>query len=1053
MRFRHPLVRSAVYRSAAPAERRAAHAALAAATDPDTDPDRRAWHRAQASEGPDEELAGELERSADRAQARGGLAAAAAFLERAADLTVDPARRVERMLVAAQVDLQAGAFDAALGLLAAAESEDLDELDHGPCRPSCEAALASAADYGRDAPVQLLEAATRLDALDAALARDTYLDAWGAALFAGRLADAGGALAEVVPAARAAPRPAEPPGPTDPCSTAWRPSSPTAAAAATPALREAARAFRADEVSQRGVAAVGRAGVVGGGHRVGLRELGRDQRSTDRRSPATAGALALLSIALSGQAMIATWSRRARRRGRVERRGRGGQGGDGHRASRPTAPCCSPPTRAAPTRRQRLVAATIDDAVGRGEGLGIQLAHWTTAVLDNGLGRYARGARRRRAGQRSTTPGCTSPTGRCPSWSRRRCGPGTTRPRPTPWRACPTRPRGRRRLGAGHRRPAPRALLASGPAAEELHREAIERLGRTRLRTELARAHLLYGEWLRRENRRVDARRHLHAAHDLFVAMGADGFAERARRELLATGEKVRKRRDDSRDELTAQEEHIARLARDGRTNPEIGAELFISARTVEWHLRKVFTKLGISLAQGPRGRPAGTASARQPGVTDQGADPGFRRAPPGRARARPSIPTPDRGKVTMSSAWPRPRLRRHRAGRRRARRALRRRAGRRRRARRGRRARAGRRRVLVLGVHPVEDRCCARARRCTAPARRRPRPRSTSPRRSRGATSWCRTTPTPARSAGSADRGIDLIRGARPPGRHRRRRGRRRRATPPTDVVVATGADPFVPPIPGLRELDGVWGTREATSMTGGPAPAARARRRCRPASSWPRSCAASAARWRSSKGADHLLAREPAPLGDALADALRRDGIELVVGVQATAARRDGDDFVLELDDGRELRGERLLVATGRRPRVARHRPRDRRHHARRHGDPGRRADMRPANGCGRSATSPGSGRSPTWASTRARSWRRTSSARPARRTTTRCRASTYTDPQAAAVGATRRASAPPSPLADVARTATYTHAYAESNGFLTLLRRRRAADRRLRARPGGR
>ena len=144
-----------------------------------------------------------------------------------------------------------------------------------------------------------------------------------------------------------------------------------------------------------------------------------------------------------------------------------------------------------------------------------------------------------------------------------------------------------------------RALLAEGDVAEALSREAVDRLGRTPLRTELARAHLLYGEWLRRENRRVDGREHLRVAYDMFAAMGAEGFADRARHELLATGEQVRKRRDDTRDDLTPQEEHIARLARDGRTNPEIGAELYISARTVEWHLRKVFTKLGISSRRG----------------------------------------------------------------------------------------------------------------------------------------------------------------------------------------------------------------------------------------------------------------------------------------------------------------------------------------------------------------------------------------------------------------------------------------------------------------------
>ena len=140
-----------------------------------------------------------------------------------------------------------------------------------------------------------------------------------------------------------------------------------------------------------------------------------------------------------------------------------------------------------------------------------------------------------------------------------------------------------------------RALLSEGAAADDLYREAIDRLGRTRLRPELARAHLVYGEWLRREQRRVDARTQLRAAHDQFTSIGMEAFAERARRELIATGEKVRKRSVETGDQLTPQEEQIARLARDGLSNPEIGAQLFLSARTVEWHLAKVFTKLGIS--------------------------------------------------------------------------------------------------------------------------------------------------------------------------------------------------------------------------------------------------------------------------------------------------------------------------------------------------------------------------------------------------------------------------------------------------------------------------
>jgi DNA-binding CsgD family transcriptional regulator len=150
------------------------------------------------------------------------------------------------------------------------------------------------------------------------------------------------------------------------------------------------------------------------------------------------------------------------------------------------------------------------------------------------------------------------------------------------------------RLGAGHRGPRARTL-SEADAADREYTDSIARLGRTRLRLELARGHLLYGEWLRREGRRVDAREQLRTAHDMFAAAGADGFAERARRELVVTGGTVRKRRDDTRDELTPQEEHIARLAIAGRTNPEIGAELFISPRTIEWHLKKVFTKLGVS--------------------------------------------------------------------------------------------------------------------------------------------------------------------------------------------------------------------------------------------------------------------------------------------------------------------------------------------------------------------------------------------------------------------------------------------------------------------------
>ena len=203
VRFRHPLVRSAAYRSASLEERRAVHRALAEATDPQIDPDRRAWHRAQATPGPDEDVAAELERSAGRAQARGGLAAAAAFLERSANLTADPTRRAERTLAAAQFNVQAGAFDAALGLLVAAECGTLDEFGYARV-DLLRGRVASASSAGSEAPAQLLKAARRLEPLDITLARETYLDAWGAALFAGRLASAGNLL-EVSRAARDVP--------------------------------------------------------------------------------------------------------------------------------------------------------------------------------------------------------------------------------------------------------------------------------------------------------------------------------------------------------------------------------------------------------------------------------------------------------------------------------------------------------------------------------------------------------------------------------------------------------------------------------------------------------------------------------------------------------------------------------------------------------------------------------------------------------------------------------------------------------------------------------
>ena len=218
VRFRHPLVRSAAYRSASVQTRQELHAALAEATDPAVDPDRRAWHRAEAAPGPDEDVAAELEQCAGRAQRRGGLAAAAAFLERSARLTLDPARRAQRVLAAAQARLRAGAPDGALGLLAMAQAGPLDELQRAR-GDLLRAQVAFASSHGRDAPPLLLSAAKQLEALDVGLARETYLEAFTAALFVGRLSPAVGDVARAVRTAPAAPGPARAPI----CSwTAWR---------------------------------------------------------------------------------------------------------------------------------------------------------------------------------------------------------------------------------------------------------------------------------------------------------------------------------------------------------------------------------------------------------------------------------------------------------------------------------------------------------------------------------------------------------------------------------------------------------------------------------------------------------------------------------------------------------------------------------------------------------------------------------------------------------------------------------------------------------------
>ncbi|MFC5266035.1 AAA family ATPase [Kribbella qitaiheensis] len=590
--FGHPLVRSAVYRAASADDRRDAHRALAEATDPEADPDRRAWHRAHAAIGPDEEVAAELERSAGRAQARGGLAAAAAFLERAAALTPDPAQRANRALAAAQAKIQAGAFDAAVKLLGMAEAAPLDELQRARV-DLLRAQLAFAANRGSDAPSLLLSAAKRLEPIDAALARDTYLDALNAALFAAHLASPGGRPPEVAAAARAAPRPPHPPRPHDLLLDGLAANFSEGHAAGAPILQRALSAFDEETSAEAELRWLWPACVAA----IHLWDDARWDRFSSRHVRLTrdAGALSELPNALSQRAYVLLFAGELAAAASLVEEMQVATEATGSSRLAPYSSLALAALRGREAEVSILATATKEEVVQRGEGIGIGLTDWATAVLHNGLGHYQNAMQ-----AAETASAYLSNVSPSVSWglvelveAAARCG--------LPERAADAVRRLSEStslsgsdwaLGVEARS---RALLSEGETADRLYREAIERLGRTRMRVELARSHLVYGEWLRRENRRTDAREQLRIAHEMLTDMGLDGFADRARRELLATGETVRKRTVDTLTDLTAQEAQIAKLARDGRTNQEIGSQLFISPRTVEWHLGNVFTKLGIT--------------------------------------------------------------------------------------------------------------------------------------------------------------------------------------------------------------------------------------------------------------------------------------------------------------------------------------------------------------------------------------------------------------------------------------------------------------------------
>jgi len=606
VRFRHPLLRSAAYRAASVQDRQLVHAMLAEVTDPAAEPDRRAWHRAKAATGPDEEVATELERSAGRAQARGGLAAAAAFLERSVLLTLDPARRAERTLAAAQANLQAGAFGTTLELLTTAEDGTLDELQSARA-DLLRGEVAFASGMSRDAAPLLLRAARRLEPLDLGLARETYLASWMAALFAGNLAHAGD-LTEVCRAAQAMPAPADP-RPVDLVLDGLTRLAVDGPAAAAATLRQAVSAFSgpglsaSDELRWGWLAPAAASALWDD-------DAWRAMLARQLRLARDAGALDQLPVLLGALGMALAWSGDFAAAATLAAESGTVCEVTGGRASPSTAMLLAA-LRGRQDEAIPLFKATIAEATAGGQGIAVAYAHWTEAILANGSGHYEDAlVAATQASQDTSAPYISMWA--LPERIEAAARTGNEAAAALDRLAAFTQAGGTD-FGLGILARS-RALITNGPSAEALYREAIDRLGRTRLRPELARAHLLYGEWLRREKRRLDARVQLRLAHDMLSDMGMEGFAERARRELMATGETVRKRTAQNFAELTAQEEHIARLVAEGHTNPEIGAQLFLSARTVEWHLRKVFSKLGIAsrrelraaLAQlGPGGSPS----------------------------------------------------------------------------------------------------------------------------------------------------------------------------------------------------------------------------------------------------------------------------------------------------------------------------------------------------------------------------------------------------------------------------------------------------------------
>jgi DNA-binding CsgD family transcriptional regulator/tetratricopeptide (TPR) repeat protein len=595
VRFHHPLVRSAVYRAAAPPELRRAHAALAAATDPTGDPDRRAWHRAQAVLGHDESVAAELELSADRARARGGVAAAAAFLEHATRLTPDPVRRAERALAAAYAKREAGAYDDARDLLAVASDGPLDELQRARVE-LLSARVSFDATRGSDLPGKLLDAAKSLAPLDPVVSRETYLHAIDLAGITGGLGDDGdmGAVAE---AAMLAPPPIDEPGLADLLFGGLVTMYAHGYAAGVPELRRAVEAFCSDEPpagataetdGRRWLYLASRASLVLFDDEALYQLSHRNVRLA--REAGALGALPMSMMFLAAASTLAGEPSRAAELLSEEAAISESTGGVSLRFGRLHVAAW----RGHQAEAVELHAASVEEATARGNDAEIGLAHGALAVLHNGLGNYVAALE---AAERSNSVVVPLPhtSLALPEFVEAASRAGEPKRAAVALDELASRAQATGTTWALGLEAQGRALTSTGSIAEDHHRHAIDLLGACRMSAYLARAHLVYGEWLRREGRRQDARSELRRAHELLTDAGLEAFAARAARELRATGEHPRKRTAQPSDALTPHEVQIARLVATGATSREVGAQLFLSPRTIEAHLRSIFRKLDIT--------------------------------------------------------------------------------------------------------------------------------------------------------------------------------------------------------------------------------------------------------------------------------------------------------------------------------------------------------------------------------------------------------------------------------------------------------------------------